>query len=57
MAGGAECGADLEQGAGCGPDPDAWHGGQDGGTRIGIEHLSTWAAIVRVDRNKLGPAV
>ncbi len=41
VAGGGEGGGvtDFEQDAGCGPDPDAWHGGQDVGERVGIEDL------------------
>lgn len=29
--------ADFKQGAGCGPDPDAGHGGQGSGERVCIE--------------------
>jgi len=41
VAGGGERAgvADLEQDAGCRPDPDAGHGGQDGGKRVGIKNL------------------
>lgn len=41
VAGGAEGAAvaDVEQDAGCGPEPDAWHGGQDLGKRVCIKDL------------------
>ncbi len=41
MPGGGEAAGvtDVDQDAGCGPDPDAGHGGQDLGKRVGLQQF------------------